>query len=350
MIKEETARIISTHDFMIFLEMLIAEQPVIGPCMRADQPGYYLFDQLRQAEDFAPKYITTTIPPKKVFASLRENLFTFTLDEPPTLTPCLDSSPFTLIGVHPCDLSGIDALDQAYNYPPNEACWTTNRNRATLIGLDCQPDSYCFCTALSTETTRSPCDLFLTPLDNGYLVEIHSEAGEQLLRKAKTAKAGKKELAAAGQWRNQKVKQITQKLNAPINEIADILEADSLYPVWNEIAERCYSCGSCNTTCPTCFCFDMIDKINSDLNSGSRYRTWDSCQLLDFAVVAGGHNFRKERWQRVRHRWQRKYLYLYRQFGRPYCTGCGRCSRACTADINIVDVTNQLIAAAKEEQ
>jgi sulfhydrogenase subunit beta (sulfur reductase) len=122
-----------------------------------------------------------------------------------------------------------------------------------------------------------------------------------------------------------------------------------LTPVWKEIAERCYSCGSCNTTCPTCFCFDMVDDIDPEMKGGVRYRTWDSCQLLDFAVVAGGHNFRGERWQRVKHRWQRKFLYLYRQFGRPYCTGCGRCSRACTADINIVDVSNRLIAFGGKE-
>jgi len=94
----------------------------------------------------------------------------------------------------------------------------------------------------------------------------------------------------------------------------------------------------------------MVDCIDDNLTQGFRKRTWDSCQLPDFALVAGGHNFRGDRWQRVRHRWQRKYLYLYRQFGRAYCTGCGRCSRACTADINIVDVTNRLIAEGRKKR
>ena len=71
--------------------------------------------------------------------------------------------------------------------------------------------------------------------------------------------------------------------------------------------------------------------------------------VLEFARIAGGENMRAQRWQRVRHRWNRKFLYLFRQFGRPYCTGCGWCSRGCTADINIVDVTNRLIEAAPKE-
>jgi sulfhydrogenase subunit beta (sulfur reductase) len=93
----------------------------------------------------------------------------------------------------------------------------------------------------------------------------------------------------------------------------------------------------------------MVDELDLDLRGGRRLRRWDSCQLLDFARVAGGENFRAKRWQRVRHRWHRKFLYLYNQFGRPFCTGCGRCSRACTADINIVDVSNELIAHFQKE-
>jgi len=39
--------------------------------------------------------------------------------------------------------------------------------------------------------------------------------------------------------------------------------------------------------------------------------------------------------------------YLNREFGRPFCTGCGRCGKACTADISLTEVLNEIIA---EEQ
>lgn len=343
-------QVISGPDFNRFLEAIMADQPVFGPRERGDQPGYYLFSRLQRAEDFAPGYQTTTIPPKKILASPKEKLFSFTVDKPPRLHLHVDASPLVLLGVHPCDLAGIDALDQAYAQPPAEVRWAANRKRATIIGVDCQPDAYCFCTSVGTDGARIPCDLFLTPIDHGgYLVEIHSDRGRQLLQKADSSEAGEEELAAVQRWRQQKAERIRAQFNAPLEKLADILETGGLTPIWKEIADRCYSCGSCNTACPTCFCFDMIDELDADLRGGARYRTWDSCQLLDFAVVAGGHNFRGERWQRIRHRWQRKFLYLFRQFGRPYCTGCGRCSRACTVDINIVDVTNELIAVAKRE-
>src|SRR4030065_426373 len=116
------------------------------------------------------------------------------------------------------------------------------------------------------------------------------------------------------------------------------------------VSYRSHTCGSCTPTCPPCFCFDMADELELNMKRGIRRRTWDSCQLLEFALIAGPHNFREDRWQRVRHRWHRKFLYLFRKYGRPYCTGCGRCSRACIADINIVDVSNQLIHYSRTGQ
>ena len=188
------------------------------------------------------------------------------------------------------------------------------------------------------------CDLFLTPIDGAYLIEVHTSTGERLLEATRKAPAQARHVEEVERWRSEKVARTTASLDSPIAKFADILDRGGLTPVWQEVASRCYSCGSCNTTCPTCFCFNIDDEFDLTLAAGVRRRSWDSCQLLEFALVAGGHNFREERWQRVRHRWHRKFLYLYRSLGRPYCTGCGRCSRACTADINIVDVSNQLIS------
>ena len=341
--------VITADELLHFFRRLLQKQPVMGPRERPDQPGFYYFDWLERAEDFALDYIATTIPPKKAFFPPNETLFTFKTGNPPQLAPVFEEFPFVLAGVHPCDLSGIEALDDAYSHPPAEHRWQANRERAIIIGMDCRPDEYCFCTLLGTSANRKPCDLFLTPVGRGYLIEVHSQAGESLLEGVSRLDASRQDLEEAEQWRLRKTERIVHTLQAPVDRFADMLDAGGLTRVWKEVAERCYSCGSCNTTCPTCFCFNIDDEFDLTLASGVRKRTWDSCQLLDFARVAGGHNFRGDRWQRVRHRWHRKFLYLYRQFGRPYCTGCGRCSRACTADINIVDVINQLIEAAQQE-
>lgn len=332
-----------------FLGSLMETQPVMGPKERADQPGFHHFALLNDPREFAADYTTTTIPPKAAFFPPNEKLFSFTLKRPPYFTVSRDTFPFVLAGVHPCDLAAIDALDRACAYPPSDVRWQANRKRTVIIGIDCLPDEYCFCTTTDTIACRSVCDLFLTPIQRGYLVEVLTASGRALFEKAPARDARRQHRLEAEKWRREKSERITAGFKVSIDQFARILAGGGLTEVWKAVAERCYSCGSCNTVCPTCFCFNMLDDLDASLVQGVRRRTWDSCQLPDFAVVAGGHNFRGDRWQRVRHRWHRKFLYLYRQFGRPYCTGCGRCSRACTADINIVDVSNQLIAAAQQE-
>ncbi|MDQ7784599.1 MAG: 4Fe-4S dicluster domain-containing protein [Desulfomonilaceae bacterium] len=341
-------QVVSSEGLFDMLREAMKELPVIAPAERKDQPGFHHFARLQQAEDFVPDYVTTTLPPKKAFFQPSETLFTFTTDQPPALELVSDTEHFVLAGVHPCDLAGLDALDLAYSQPPAEVRWPADRGLATVVGIDCMPDDYCFCSSVGTCLTRQGCDLFLTKVDRGYLAEVYTPAGDTMLAKVRTWEPTEADIRDAEQWRERKVERMTAHLEADPAEIADLLEAGGLAHLWKETAERCYSCGSCNTTCPACFCFDMHDEFDLSLKTGIRRRTWDSCQLLEFALVAGRHNFRQEREQRVRHRWHRKFLYLYRRLGRAYCTGCGRCSRACTADINLVDVTNALIAHARK--
>ena len=107
--------------------------------------------------------------------------------------------------------------------------------------------------------------------------------------------------------------------------------------LWDELAMDCFSCGSCNLVCPTCYCFDVRDSWNIDQTTGQRTRYWDACMTREFAAVtmAGGQkeNFREHHSSRFRHRFMRKAAYLYDKLGGPACTGCGRCSAACTANI-----------------
>ena len=108
-------------------------------------------------------------------------------------------------------------------------------------------------------------------------------------------------------------------------------------PVWDELASKCLCCGSCSMVCPTCSCFNVADRIEED-GTASRVRTWDSCLYRDYAVVAGGHNFRADRGDRVRTRYYHKQEAFVREFGMPSCVGCGRCIENCPTGIHVVEV------------
>ena len=72
--------------------------------------------------------------------------------------------------------------------------------------------------------------------------------------------------------------------------------------------------------------------------------------LNSFAEVAGGEDFRDKLSRRTRHRLYRKFKYITDQSSEIHCVGCGRCSRYCPADINLVEIINNLIDDYSEQQ
>jgi predicted molibdopterin-dependent oxidoreductase YjgC len=95
--------------------------------------------------------------------------------------------------------------------------------------------------------------------------------------------------------------------------------------------------------CPTCYCFDVADELALSLKKGERIRRWDACMLSSFAVVAGGENFRHAAKQRLHHRLDRKFNFLMKKHNQSVCVGCGRCVRACLADISPKTVVEKIV-------
>jgi ferredoxin len=55
-------------------------------------------------------------------------------------------------------------------------------------------------------------------------------------------------------------------------------------------------------------------------------------------VVAGGHNPRALKGQRLRNRFFCKFYYVPEDYGVPGCVGCGRCIEVCPVNIDIVEM------------
>lgn len=112
--------------------------------------------------------------------------------------------------------------------------------------------------------------------------------------------------------------------------------------IWNELGKRCIECGKCSIVCPTCFCFDLSDNPTSEPGQGKRMRTWTSCFYPEFSQVMGGYKFLNDTASRIHFWYEHKFVRIPEKFSVMGCVGCGRCSRACPADIHIHKVLEEI--------
>jgi len=192
-------------------------------------------------------------------------------------------------------------------------------------------------------------DLFWTDLGERYFVDIGSDLGARMVEESGLLSAAEAEDHRRRQaYDRAKQANLTRKIPYDTRCLPELLEASYDSLLWEAVARRCFSCGTCTNVCPTCYCFDVQDKLHIDAAGGIRQRGWDSCQLREFAEVAGGENFREHRSSRLRHRMFRKGKYILQRTGRLGCVGCGRCIHHCVADISILEAFQQIAGEAAE--
>ncbi len=307
--------------------------------------GRFEFAPLARAADLRLDYDVTILPPKVWFQPPREPLLRFT--GPAAFESLLPDEPFVLLGVHPYDLEAIRQMDHLFSETHPDAHYLARRRNTLIVACDVQTASpHVFAGCMGTATARRGYDVLLSRVGDATIAEAGTRAGESLLALAgKTPAADAVCLGRRAQlWLDNARLLRKHELAVPLADLPALLERSQDHPVWEEKARLCFSCGSCNLVCPTCYCFDVHDEVGWDLRQGVRCRVWDGCLLRDFATVAGGHNFRSRRAERYRHRYYRKGLYLQAKIGRAACVGCGRCIAACVSKIaNPVEVYNRLL-------
>jgi sulfhydrogenase subunit beta (sulfur reductase) len=332
-----------------FVGGLMREYRVVGPVAKGQK---FAFDEIGDPADLRLGYDTSILPPKKYFQPQQERMMTFARGARPAVEPTVDATPTVVLGIHTCDLHALRVLDQAFGQGHPDAHYLERRQNTLLVGIEClEPcDEHSFCKSMGTLTISDGYDLHLTDLGGAYAVDVGSEAGRTLLdRYASARKAGDADMQQLNKVLGAKWPRFQYKLGFDVGELASLMMNSYESHVWDELAEICLACGQCTLVCPTCFCFNVYDEVELNLADGERWRRWDSCQLDEFARVAGGENFRQHQASRLRHRFMRKGRYLMEKYQELGCVGCGRCARSCLVDISPVHVFNELHGAGCQE-
>ena len=107
--------------------------------------------------------------------------------------------------------------------------------------------------------------------------------------------------------------------------------------IWQELGEKCLACGKCTIACPTCFCFDVLDRM--DQEGSHKERRWGSCFFENFSRIASnrpeGHQFLDKIKQRIYFWYEHKFVRIPHEWQIPGCVNCGRCTKVCPVGIDI---------------
>lgn len=329
-------RVIDANELPALIEAFMKDYEVIAPVKSGKS---YAFDVIESFDDIVLDYPTTLTSLKKYYLPPRETLFEFDADGGDVKDYELRVKPRVLFGAHACDINALNNLNTVFDdarYP--DPYYDAHRASTMVIGISCSPTESCFCNLLDSDEVRSGYDLFLTDIGGRYLVSIGSVEAANILEAACNPREATDEDRSAFRKATRARQEAFNESIPAIQEIPMLMDAFHDDEFWAELGSRCLSCTACSAVCPTCYCFDIVDVLDPDGKGGRRDRVWDACTSPQFALVTGGHNFRDSGRDRVRHRMYHKLNGFNAQHGRYLCVGCGRCVRACKADISPIEV------------
>lgn len=329
-------RVIDRDDLPSLVAAFMERYEVIAPVKRGSK---YVFSAVDSFEDIALDYPTTIASPKKYLMPAKETLFEFNAEENAVAEYTCEVPARVLFGVHACDINGMLNLNSVFTDPRYPDPYYQARNDATLIvGIGCTPSEHCFCNLMDSEEARPSYDLFLTDIGDKYLVSIGSVVAANILESACAVREATDEDRIAFRAVTRARQEAFNQDIPDVQEIPMLMDAFHEDPFWEELGGRCLSCNACANVCPTCYCFDIRDTLDPGGATGRRERVWDACTSPQFAMVAGGHNFRPTPVERVRHRMYHKLNGFLATHDRSLCVGCGRCALACKVDISPIEV------------
>lgn len=319
-------KLIRKKDLNMLLEVLSAGYEVVAPVKVDDQ---YTFSKVESADQIDLGFPLTMLPIKKYLIPYRETMFKI---KDRSLKEELPKSRYAFLGLHICDINGITRLDMEF---ANDPYYRARREQALIIGVSCKPVQTCFCKSMhANELVPGTWDLFMQDGGEHYIVYSGSEAGRRILNSDF--------FEPCTHEANRIVIDYEESSQIDVHKVWKGMLADYNNPVWEETGKRCLGCANCTVVCPLCYCYDVLDISDVEPDEGERIKCWDSCLLLTFARVSGGHNFRKDMKSRYRNVYMHKFRTYVDIFNTPACVGCGRCVTFCPAGIDMRETLKRL--------
>lgn len=259
----------------------------------------------------------------------RETLFKF---KDGKTEEVMETIPPILLFLRSCDIHAFAVLDLHFlgNGGFQDLYYKKKRRNVKFVLIECiKSFENCCCVSMKTNRT-SDYALFIRKTEAGFEVKVQDTELEKYF-------SGGAKMTVEPRFAEKNP--ISMELPREIDE--------SLFndEIWKEYSARCIACGRCNVSCPTCTCFTVQDiPEETGKSRGERRRIWSSCQVKNFALIAGGHDFRISNGDRMRYRVLHKIHDFEERTGLSMCTGCGRCKDVCPEYISMSNCADKINA------
>lgn len=252
--------------------------------------------------------------------------------------------PIAFIGARACDLVALEIQDRVfikdkYKYES----YFSRREKLFIVAVNCTYSSNnCFCVSAGTGPyIKQNFDITLTELSEGFVIKGGTEQGFHLIQQLAIDNATQEQVERA--TKRIEIAALMQTKKIPMDNqgsLRTILFENLNHPRWEEVADRCLSCGNCTSVCPTCFCHSEYDQPSLNGSQSEHLREWDSCFTSGHSYVSG-KVLRDDTRKRYRQWLTHKVGSWFDQFDISGCVGCGRCITWCPVGI---DITEELAA------
>ncbi|MEJ2453528.1 MAG: 4Fe-4S dicluster domain-containing protein [Candidatus Thiodiazotropha sp.] len=250
-----------------------------------------------------------------------------------------------VIGVRACDLAALSIQDHHFLLEMRpDPHYRQRRESLLLIGVDCaQSAATCFCASTGDgPALDGGYDIGMSELDEGFLIWSDSDQGRAITDSLSLQPAEDSQLEAMLQATDRAAQEQQRKM-PDAEELLQLYKRLN-HSHWEDVAERCLSCGNCTAVCPTCFCYQAEHETALTGDAAEMVRSWDSCFSPTHSSM-GHFQVRSNSKQRYRQWLTHKLAGWQVQQRRIGCTGCGRCIAWCPVGI---DLTQEVTAVLEE--
>ncbi|MCL2391346.1 MAG: 4Fe-4S dicluster domain-containing protein [Oscillospiraceae bacterium] len=284
--------------------------------------------------DIDLSYGNTQLPPKDILFPHTEKMYSFKCATDVEVTEEAEAKSRIVFGIRPCDMRAIECMDKVFLEKGfTDSFYSRKREHTLFIAMGCtNPCRTCFCDSMGLTPGDAPAaDILLVESDDSFEVKAQTQRGKEIAECfGRLLTDGKVQ-----------VSKVSCALKTKMSDdLPEKLSGMFEHPIWDEVGRACIGCATCTYVCPTCYCFDI--SLDNHGSEGVSFRCWDSCMFSDYTRMAGGHNPRPTKKERVRNRYMHKLSYFNERYGSALCVGCGRCVEKCPANLDITEFIDKV--------